>query len=103
MKPATLVLLTFLLPCSIALAASADGGDADGDGLPDFREVHKYGTDPAKKDTAGTGVSDGDWQQRREFTYSVRAVLRVMPPVNLQALGDDYQDVRILKETKDYA
>jgi hypothetical protein len=77
--------------------------DSDGDGLPDFQEVHKYGTDPNQKDTAGNGVSDGDWQQRREFTYSVRAVIRVMPPYNLQALNDDYQDVRVLKEAKEFA
>src|SRR6266498_3237742 len=76
--------------------------DSDGDGLPDFHEVHKYRTDPNKKDTASKGVSDGDWQQRREFTYSVRAVLRVMPPYNLKALNDDYQDVRVRKETKEF-
>jgi hypothetical protein len=77
--------------------------DTDGDGLADYHELHKYGTDPAKKDTAGAGVTDGDWQQRREFSYSVRAVIRVMPPYNLAALTDDYQDVRVRKETKDYA
>jgi hypothetical protein len=76
--------------------------DTDGDGLPDFQEIHKYRTDPKKKDTAGNGVSDGDWQQRREFTYSVRPVIRVMPPCNLQALNDDYQDVRVRKETKEF-
>jgi Transglutaminase-like superfamily len=76
--------------------------DSDGDGLPDFQEVHKYRTDPSKKDTAGKGLSDGDWQQRREFTYSVHAVIRVMPPYNLKALNDDYQDVRVRKETKEY-
>src|SRR5204863_7966354 len=76
--------------------------DSDGDGLPDFHEVHKYRTDPNKKDTADKGVSDGDWQQRREFTYSVRAVIWVMPPYNLKALNDDYQDVRVRKETKEF-
>jgi RNA polymerase sigma factor (sigma-70 family) len=76
--------------------------DSDGDGLSDFHEIHKYHTDPKKKDTAGLGVSDGDWQQRREFTYSVRAVIRVMPPYNLKALNDDYQDVRVRKETKEF-
>src|SRR5262249_47752549 len=77
--------------------------DSDADGLPGFQEVHKYRTDPAKKDSAGKGVPDGDWQQRREFTYSVRAVVRVMPPYNLKALNDDYQDVRVRAETKEYA
>jgi hypothetical protein len=77
--------------------------DSDSDGLPDFQEIHKYHTDPNKKDTAGTGTPDGDWQQRREFTYSVRAVIRVMPPYSLETLNDDYQDVRVLTETKEYA
>lgn len=77
--------------------------DTDGDGLPDFHEIHKYRTDPKKKDTAGKGVSDGDRRQCREFTYSVRAIIRVMPPYNLKALNDDYQDVRVLAETKQYA
>ncbi len=77
--------------------------DTDGDGLADFHEIHKYRTDPKKKDTAGKEVSDGDWQQRREFTYSVRAIIRVMPPYNLKALSDDYQDVRVRAETKEYA
>jgi hypothetical protein len=95
----------FLLTCSWAGGAGPDPDDADtdGDGLPDFQEVHKYNTDPAKKDTSGGGGSDGDWQQRREHAYSVCAVIRVMPPYNLRALNDDYQDVRVLKETKDYA
>jgi hypothetical protein len=76
--------------------------DSDGDGLVDFHEIHKYCTDPGKKDSAGSGIMDGDWRQRREFSYSVRAVMRVMPPYNLKALNDDYQDVRVLAETKDY-
>jgi hypothetical protein len=76
--------------------------DTDSDGLSDFHEVHKYRTDPNRKDTAGKSVSDGDWQQRREFTYSVRALIRVMPPYNLKALNDDYQDVRVRKETREY-
>lgn len=82
-------------------SAAADP-DTDGDGLSDFHEVHKYRTDPNRKDTAGQGVPDWNWQQRREFTYSVRAVIRVMPPYNLKTLTDDYQDVRVLKETKEF-
>ena len=52
-------------------AAQSRGRNADGDGLSDFQEMHKYCTDPGKTDTAGTGTSDGDWAQRREFSYSV--------------------------------
>jgi hypothetical protein len=88
-------------PAGKAVANVADP-DTDGDGLSDFQEVHKYGTDPHKKDTGDTGVADGDWNKRRDFTYSVRAVIRLMPPYNKAALNDDYQDVRVLAETKDY-
>ena len=94
----------------ISRPGSADAGsrvkeidpDSDGDGLPDFHELHKYRTGPNRKDTGGKAVPDGGWDQRREFTYSIRAIIRVMPPYNLKALTDDYQDVRIRKETKDY-
>jgi len=50
----------------------------------------------------GKGMPDADWCPRREFTYSIRAVVRVMPPVNLEALTDDYQDVRVRAETQEY-
>jgi hypothetical protein len=114
MKPRLLLLAVFVVATLIARpgtpgltlagpGAEAADPDSDGDGLPDFHEVHKYRTDPNKKDTAGDGVADGDWQQRREFTYSVRAVIRVMPPYNLKAITDDYQDVRVRKETKEFA
>jgi Transglutaminase-like superfamily len=94
---------TFALVLAIPSTARSGDPDTDGDGLPDFQEIHKYGTDPAKKDTAGKGTPDGDSQQRREFTYSIRAVVRVMPPYNLKELNDDYQDVRVISETKEYA
>jgi RNA polymerase sigma factor (sigma-70 family) len=72
--------------------------DSDGDGLSDYQEIHKYRTDPAKFSTAGDGVPDGDWQRRREFTYTIRTVIKVMPPVNLACLNDDYQDARVLSQ-----
>ncbi len=110
----SLVLIVgFGVPCAVALDAftmtcagnnlGASEPDSDGDGLSDYQEIHKYLTDPKKKDTTGKGISDGDWQQRRELTYSVRALIRVMPPYNLKVLNDDYQDVRVRAETKLYA
>jgi RNA polymerase sigma factor (sigma-70 family) len=89
-------------PAPAAAAVDRDP-DSDGDGLSDFQEVHKYRTDPRKKDTAGDGVPDGDPGQRREFTYSVRAVLRVLRPYNLKAMNDDYQDVRVRAENDRFA
>ena len=113
MKALAFPILFLLLPAPLTFAtdrvAAADGppvardSDADGDGLSDFHELHKYRTDPAKTETAGTGISDGHPVQRREFTYSVRSVIRVMPPFNIAAMNDDYQDVRVVAESKEYA
>lgn len=42
------------------LDPACNGGDWDGDGLPNFDEINTYGTDPANPDTDGDGFSDGD-------------------------------------------
>jgi beta-lactamase regulating signal transducer with metallopeptidase domain len=76
--------------------------DTDGDGLSDFQEVHKYLTDPMKKDSDGDGTPDGDWNERREYTYSVRTVLRYLPPFDAKGLNDDFQDARVLKQTSEH-
>src|SRR5262245_36236731 len=91
----TLVLLT-------AWTFNPSDPHSDRDGRPAVHQLHKHLTDPKKRDTASDGVADGDWDRRREFNYSVRAVLRVMRPVNLKMLNDDYQDARVRAETKDY-
>jgi hypothetical protein len=76
--------------------------DSDGDGLSDFQEVHKYLTDPAKEDMDGDGLPDSDWNERREYTYSVQTILRLMPPFDKSILNDNYQDARVREETDDY-
>lgn len=76
--------------------------DTDGDGLSDFMEVHKYLTDPKRADSDGDGVPDGDWRERREYQYTVRTVVQVMRPVTIEYLCDDYQDARVLDETREY-
>ncbi len=82
-----------------AASAGDPNADSDGDGLSDFQEIHKYRTDPKMLSTAGDGVADGDRQRRREFTYSIRSVVKVMPPVSLECLDDDYQDARVLSRS----
>ena len=57
--------------------------DRDGDGLSDFQEVHKYLTDPNKKDSDNDGKPDGDWLERREYQYTIRSVVQVMKPVTI--------------------
>jgi len=83
------------------LLASSGDPDADRDGLSDFQELHKYFTDPRKADSDGDGIPDGDWDERREFTYSVRAVMHVMAPFDVGSMNDDYQDVRVLERRPD--
>jgi RNA polymerase sigma factor (sigma-70 family) len=85
-----------------ALNLSDPDADSDGDGLTDFQEVHKYGTDPKKFSTAGDGVPDGDQSRRREFAYSIRSVVKVMPPVNALCLNDDYQDAWVVSRGKNF-
>jgi len=89
------------LALAAALAAQSDS-DRDRDGLSDFHEVHKYSTDPAQADSDGDGTPDGDWAERREFTYTVRSIVHVLPPVTPDVTCDDYQDARILEATGDY-
>jgi hypothetical protein len=92
----------YLLCLGMCLVCAADDVDSDGDGVSDFQEVHKYCTDPAKLDTDGDGTPDGDWDERREYSYSVRSILRFMLPFDEDALNDDYQDARVLKIGDDY-
>lgn len=93
------ICLTALL---LATTARAQDADTDRDGLPDFHEKHKYFTDPARSDTDGDGTPDGDWSERREYAYTIRTVLRVMPPYNVVAMTDDYQDARVVEEHPGY-
>ncbi len=68
--------------------------DTDGDGLSDYDEHCKYRTDPTKKDTDGDGIPDGDWQERREYVYTIRAICEIRPPNDAALMTDLYQDVR---------
>jgi len=98
--PTLLIALPALAPAAGALQKYGDK-DADRDGLSDFHELHKYGTDPRKADTDGDGVPDGDWDERREYAYTVRAVMHVMAPFDVASMNDDYQDVRVLERRPD--
>jgi transglutaminase-like putative cysteine protease len=76
--------------------------DTDDDGLSDFQEINKYFTDPTKRDSDGDGIPDSDWNERREYTYSVRTILQFMPPFDKAVLNDDFQDARALEKRDDY-
>jgi hypothetical protein len=91
-----LALGSLLLGLAAPPAFAGDDADADRDGLSDFHERVKHGTDPARADTDGDGIPDGDWEERREHAYTVKTIVRVMPPVTDDVLSDDWQDARIL-------
>ena len=97
-------LLSALLVASVSVPTQTKSAelDSDGDGLSDFHEIHKFGTDPKRADSDGDGVDDGDWLERREFAYTVRSVVQVMKPVTLEYLNDDFQDVRLLNDGGEY-
>lgn len=88
--------------CAAFTAIPQGDSDGDRDGLSDFQELHKYGTDPEQADSDGDGIPDGDWFERREYAYTVRTVVHVMKPVTLEHLNDDYQDARLLDDAGDW-
>jgi hypothetical protein len=97
------VTLFMLFPCFFACCVyGAVERDSDRDGLADFQEIHKYQTDPSNKDSDGDGIFDGDWHERREYTYTIRSILQFMPPFDDAALNDDFQDARVLEKRDDY-
>ena len=73
--------------------------DTDTDGLTDYEEYCKYRTDPTLADSDRDGISDADWNERREYTYSIRAVLELKPPWSLEAMNDLFQDARLMEST----
>ncbi len=73
--------------------------DSDGDTLSDYAEVVKYRTDPLKADSDRDGKPDSDWDERREFAYTVHARIKMQQPFDLTAMNDLYQDVRTAGRT----
>ncbi len=71
--------------------------DTDKDGLTDYEEYCKYQTNPILADSDGDGASDAEWDERREYTYSIRAVLELKSPWNLEAMNDLFQDARLME------
>ncbi|MDE0553353.1 MAG: hypothetical protein OXI24_04005 [Candidatus Poribacteria bacterium] len=71
--------------------------DTDADGLTDYEEYCKYQTDPTLADSDGDGTPDKDWNERREYTYSIRAVLELKLPWDLKSMNDLFQDARLME------
>ena len=71
--------------------------DSDKDGLTDYEEYCKYKTDPTLADSDKDNIPDADWNERREYTYSIRAVLELKPPWDLKSMNDLFQDARLME------
>ena len=74
--------------------------DTDEDGLTDYEEYCKYQTDPTLADSDGDGTPDAEWNERREYTYSIRAVLELKPPWNIEAMNDLFQDTQPMESNQ---
>ena len=71
--------------------------DTDADTLTDYEEYCKYRTNPTLADSDGDGTPDTDWNERREYTYSIRSVIELKPPWNIKAMNDLFQDARLME------
>jgi hypothetical protein len=78
----TIIVLAMCFQTALSLASVSENLDSDSDGLSDYQEIHKYLTDPHKKDSDGDSIPDSDWHERWEYTYTIRTVVKVMRPVN---------------------
>ena len=87
---------------SVQPSLSACTLDSDGDGLSDFQEKYKYLTDSQKADSDGDGISDGGWDERREYTYTIKARMQLAGPWDINSMNNDYQDTRIVEVKKGY-
>jgi hypothetical protein len=50
-----------------------------------------------KKDSDGDGINDSIWEERREYTYTIQAIVDLRVPHKIADMNDLYQDARILK------
>jgi hypothetical protein len=72
--------------------------DYDGDTLSNIDELEKYHTNPYSLDSDGDGISDGDWEERREYVYSVRVLVKIKQPFDIEAMNDSFQDTRVIAD-----
>ena len=70
--------------------------DVDSDGLTNYEETVKYKTNPYHADSDGDGIPDGEWNERREYTYTVGVAMKIRKPFDIETMNDLYQDVRII-------
>lgn len=80
------------------LGTALDQADSDGDGLSDYYEAQKYLTNPLSRDSDQDGIEDSAWDERREYAYTIQAIVDLRPPYSVEEMNDFYQDARIIGE-----
>ena len=76
-----------------------NSADTDGDEISDYDEVTKYFLNPLLADTDGDGILDNDFNERRENTFTIKAVLKIRQPFDIETMNDHFQDVIPVAET----
>lgn len=70
--------------------------DTDSDTLSDYEEYLKYRTNPLFADSDGDGKLDNDWDERREYTYTIKAQGKTLWHAEIADMNDFFQDARSL-------
>ncbi len=74
--------------------------DTDGDGLTDFEELTRTGTDPTAADTDGNGVADPDDDEDGDSLTNTFELNAGTSPTSADTDGDGLADAHELNETK---
>ncbi len=85
----------------IKLGTDLFSKDTDGDGISDYWENKKYRTNPLKKDSDGDHILDNDWEERREYTNTIKAIVDLRPPFDINHMNDFYQDAKVVSKLED--
>jgi len=97
--PAPSVTPTYTItPSPTATPTLIPDSDYDQDGLSNLAETVKYKTNPYSPDSDGDGTADGDWDERREYVYTVHVLMKIHPPFDVNAMNDFFQDVKVVSE-----
>ncbi|MFA7000995.1 MAG: filamentous hemagglutinin N-terminal domain-containing protein, partial [Candidatus Omnitrophota bacterium] len=66
--------------------------DTDDDNLSDYEEYLKYRTNPNSDDSDSDGTNDDDWDERREYVYTINVQGKTLLRADIDAMNDFFQD-----------
>ncbi|MFA5135756.1 MAG: transglutaminase domain-containing protein, partial [Patescibacteria group bacterium] len=79
-----------------SLETNPSAADTDNDGLSDYDEYLKYRTNPNLADSDSDGTNDNDWDERREYTYSIKVHGKTLLRADIDSMNDFFQDAKSL-------